>query len=156
MRTAGRGVLINRRGGSSSSRTSAELFDPLRCLRSGRPLGLEASASQPATHAIGLLLNEPESSKYSREHPDINSQHWWFISAPKMRQDVPENDPSHPRWLLDIKNWRVHPYKEIASDVGKTGYGIVSYTWGGRISIIPLKDCPKTSYGISQQWKAYR
>lgn len=47
-----------------------------------------------------------------------------------MRQNVPDNDPSHPRWLLDIKNWRVHPYKEVASDVEKTGYGIVSYTWG--------------------------
>lgn len=45
-------------GGSSSSPTSAELSDPLQCLRRGRPLG-PGDFSQPAAHSINWPLNEP-------------------------------------------------------------------------------------------------
>ena len=44
--------------------------------------------------------------------------------------NIPDKDPDHPRWLLDLHEWVVYPYKDIESDVEKEGYGIVSYTWG--------------------------
>ncbi|KAJ5358682.1 uncharacterized protein N7496_011095 [Penicillium cataractarum] len=43
---------------------------------------------------------------------------------------IPPPDPKHPRWLLDLLNWQVVPYKEVASQVQNNGYGIISYTWG--------------------------
>lgn len=43
---------------------------------------------------------------------------------------LPPNNSEHPRWLLDLKAWEVRDYREIASDVLESGYGIISYTWG--------------------------
>lgn len=44
--------------------------------------------------------------------------------------DIPPNDPSHPRWLLDLDEWVIRDYKEIEHEVVRDGYGIISYTWG--------------------------
>lgn len=44
--------------------------------------------------------------------------------------NIPPNDPSHPRWLLDIEEWVVRDYRDIEHIVLQHGYGIISYTWG--------------------------
>ncbi|KAJ5263295.1 hypothetical protein N7478_010900 [Penicillium angulare] len=43
---------------------------------------------------------------------------------------IPEKDPNHPRWLLNIDTWEVFPYEAVKDEVASNGYGIVSYTWG--------------------------
>ncbi|KAM0135054.1 hypothetical protein ACHAP3_005144 [Botrytis cinerea] len=45
-------------------------------------------------------------------------------------QLIPPNDPLTPRWLLDIRDWKLVRYIDIASTIKTEGYGIVSYTWG--------------------------
>lgn len=45
-------------------------------------------------------------------------------------QLIPPNDPNNPRWLLDLQNWRLERYIDVASTLEPEGYGIVSYTWG--------------------------
>ncbi|GFF21975.1 uncharacterized transporter ESBP6 [Aspergillus udagawae] len=44
--------------------------------------------------------------------------------------NIPPNNPSHPRWLLDLEQWAIRDYREIEDDVLRNGYGIISYTWG--------------------------
>ncbi|KAA8565029.1 hypothetical protein EYC84_010794 [Monilinia fructicola] len=43
---------------------------------------------------------------------------------------IPPNDPKNPRWLLDIQNWKLERYIDVANTLEPEGYGIVSYTWG--------------------------
>ncbi|RAL64060.1 hypothetical protein DID88_003248 [Monilinia fructigena] len=43
---------------------------------------------------------------------------------------IPTNDPNYPRWLLDLQNWRLERYIDVANALEPEGYGIVSYTWG--------------------------
>ncbi|KAF5874991.1 putative heterokaryon incompatibility protein het-6-like protein [Botrytis fragariae] len=45
-------------------------------------------------------------------------------------QQIPPNDPKTPRWLLDLHDWKLKRYVDIASTIETEGYGIVSYTWG--------------------------
>ncbi|TGO92040.1 hypothetical protein BPOR_0012g00390 [Botrytis porri] len=45
-------------------------------------------------------------------------------------QLIPRNDPRTPRWLLDLHNWRLERYIDIARTIATEGYGIFSYTWG--------------------------
>jgi hypothetical protein len=47
-----------------------------------------------------------------------------------MSQNIPPNNPKHPRWLLDLKEWRIKDFRDIQDEVRQIGYGIVSYTWG--------------------------
>jgi hypothetical protein len=45
--------------------------------------------------------------------------------------NIPANDPTAPRWLLDLQEWRIQPYTEVPRDIlDREGYGVVSYTWG--------------------------
>ncbi|KAI6765988.1 hypothetical protein HG530_007058 [Fusarium avenaceum] len=47
---------------------------------------------------------------------------------------IPENHPKHPRWLLNLHEWKTVPYTDVPKDVlDGEGYGIVSYTWGNMI-----------------------
>ncbi|KAJ5100690.1 hypothetical protein N7456_006742 [Penicillium angulare] len=43
---------------------------------------------------------------------------------------IPDSDPDHPRWLLNLDKWEVFPYEDVEDEVKENGYGIVSYTWG--------------------------
>ncbi|TGO35827.1 hypothetical protein BHYA_0145g00290 [Botrytis hyacinthi] len=43
---------------------------------------------------------------------------------------IPPNDPKTPRWLLDLHDWKLERYIDVARTVETEGYGIVSYTWG--------------------------
>jgi hypothetical protein len=44
---------------------------------------------------------------------------------------IPPNDPTAPRWLLDLHEWKVMPYTTVSTEIlDAEGYGIVSYTWG--------------------------
>lgn len=45
--------------------------------------------------------------------------------------NIPPNNPTAPRWLLDLQDWRIVPYTEIPRSIlDDEGYGVVSYTWG--------------------------
>lgn len=51
---------------------------------------------------------------------------------------IPPNDPNNPRWLLDLQDWKLERYIDIAEVIevkDSEGYGIVSYTWGYIASI---------------------
>jgi hypothetical protein len=44
---------------------------------------------------------------------------------------IPPNEPTAPRWLLDLHEWRIQPYTEVSKEIlNSEGYGVVSYTWG--------------------------
>ena len=57
---------------------------------------------------------------------------------------IPSNDPTCPRWLLDLHDWVVRPYADIhQSTLLHNGYGIVTYTWGRFADFAsPAKDAP--------------
>jgi hypothetical protein len=63
---------------------------------------------------------QPATTKMSNQAPD-----------PRDSQ-IPANDPLKPRWLLDIQEWKIVLYTDVASQVEPPNgeYGIVSYTWG--------------------------
>ncbi|PQE31566.1 Heterokaryon incompatibility protein [Rutstroemia sp. NJR-2017a WRK4] len=45
--------------------------------------------------------------------------------------NIPSNDSMTPRWLLDIHEWKVVPFKDVSRSIlEREGDCIVSYTWG--------------------------
>jgi hypothetical protein len=63
---------------------------------------------------------------------------------------IPPNDESAPRWLLDLHEWRIQPYTEISKEIlDSEGYGVVSYTWG----YIAQWDKPETDLPKGVVWK---
>ncbi|PYH46487.1 uncharacterized protein BP01DRAFT_293944, partial [Aspergillus saccharolyticus JOP 1030-1] len=61
---------------------------------------------------------------------------------------IPPNDPHTPRWLLDLEEWRIHPYTSIpAATLEAHGYGVVSYTWG-YIVATPGQPAPNPPAGL--------
>jgi hypothetical protein len=63
---------------------------------------------------------------------------------------IPPNDKTAPRWLLDLHEWRIQPYTEISKEIlDSEGYGVVSYTWG----YIAQWDKPATDLPEGVVWK---
>ncbi|KAB8219426.1 hypothetical protein BDV33DRAFT_231481 [Aspergillus novoparasiticus] len=63
--------------------------------------------------------------------------------------EIPPNNPTQPRWLLDLDDWVVRAYSRIRfhqdPNNREYGYGIISYTWGkywNRTDTVPEKDAP--------------
>jgi hypothetical protein len=61
-----------------------------------------------------------------------------------MSRQIPKNDNEHPRWLLNIQEWSIHPYNEVEVQIRNLGYGILSYTWGAWANYdVPADGVPK-------------
>jgi hypothetical protein len=57
---------------------------------------------------------------------------------------IPDQDPNHPRWLLDLENWTVFPCEDVKDLIEREGYGIVSYTWGKWADFdVPVENAPE-------------
>lgn len=65
--------------------------------------------------------------------------------------DIPPNDPNHPRWLLDLKNWQLREYRSLPKG---TRYGVISYTWGLYWDGVRLEDEAVLPRGIP--WRTPR
>ncbi|KAJ5082370.1 hypothetical protein N7532_011413 [Penicillium argentinense] len=55
---------------------------------------------------------------------NLSRYHLWVPAT------IPENEPAHPKWLLDTERWKICDYGDVYKEVQRDGYGIMSYTWG--------------------------